>query len=101
MHARRAQIVASVASFTPAGCAAVTRAAGTILCMPDVAEITLRCRGARRLTAGFAGWDVERCGPLTVLRRPDATATDVHTALVEVGDLGLELESFRRLELST
>jgi hypothetical protein len=68
--------------------------------VPDVAEITLRCRGARRLTAGFAGWDVEQRGVMTVLRRPDATAAEVHVALVEVADLGLELESFRRLELA-
>jgi hypothetical protein len=68
--------------------------------MPDVAEITLRCRGARRLTAGFAGWDVEQRGAMTVLRRADATAADVHDALVQVGDLGLELESFRRLALA-
>lgn len=66
--------------------------------MPDVAQITLRCRGARRLTVGFTGWDVEQRGPLTVLRRADASPADVHAALVEVGDLGLELESFRRLE---
>ncbi len=68
--------------------------------MPDVAEITLRCRRAGRLTAGFAGWDVEQRGAMTVLRRVDATAAEVHDALVEVGDLGLELESFRRLELA-
>jgi hypothetical protein len=67
--------------------------------MPDVAEIVLRCRGARRLTAGFPDWDVEHRGPLTVLRRTDASSSEVHDALVEVGDLGLELESFRRLEL--
>jgi hypothetical protein len=68
--------------------------------MPDVAEIVLRCHAARRLTAGFPGWDVEHRGPLTVLRRIDASSSDVHDALVEVADLGLELESFRRLELS-
>ena len=66
--------------------------------MPDVAEITLRCRGAPRLTAGFDGWDVEPRGVMTVLRRADASAAEVHAALVEVADLGLELESFRRLE---
>ena len=68
--------------------------------MADVAEITLRCRGARRLTAGFAGWDVEAEGPFTILRRPGATAEDVRAALVEIADLGLELESLRRLQLS-
>ncbi|HZM42059.1 MAG TPA: hypothetical protein VFB94_23245 [Acidimicrobiales bacterium] len=66
----------------------------------DVAEITLRCRGARRLTAGFAGWEVETNGPFTILRRLDASAADVHAALIQVADLGLELESLRRLELS-
>jgi hypothetical protein len=66
--------------------------------VPDVAEITLRCRGARRLTAGFDGWDVEPRGVMTVLRRAGATTAEVHAALVEVADLGLELESFRRLE---
>jgi hypothetical protein len=66
----------------------------------DVAEITLRCRGARRLTAGFAGWEVEADGPFTILRRLDASAADIHAALVQVADLGLELESLRRLELS-
>lgn len=68
--------------------------------VPDIAEITLRCRGARRLTAGFAGWDVEQHGAMTVLRRVDASAADVHDALAQVGDLGLELESFHRLELA-
>jgi hypothetical protein len=62
----------------------------------DVAEITLRCRGARRLTAGFTGWDVAESGQFTVLRRADATAREVRAALVEVADLGLELESLRR-----
>ena len=66
----------------------------------DVAEITLRCRAAPRLTAGFTGWDVETCGAITVLRRVGATSSDVHTALAEVGDLGIDLESFRRVELS-
>jgi hypothetical protein len=66
--------------------------------VPDVAEITLRCHATRRLTAGFEGWEVVRRGPMTVLRRLDATTADVHAALVEVGELGLELESFRRLE---
>jgi hypothetical protein len=66
----------------------------------DVAEITLRCRGARRLTAGFAGWEVETDGPFTILRRLDASAGDIHAALVQVADLCLELESLRRLELS-
>lgn len=64
----------------------------------DIAEITLRCHGTERLTAGFAGWAVERRGPMTVLRRAGATAADVHEALVQVADLGLELESFHRLE---
>ncbi len=68
--------------------------------VPDVAEITLRCRAAGRLTAGFGGWDVEQRGAMTVLRRVDATAAEVHEALVEVADLGLELESFQRLELA-
>jgi hypothetical protein len=68
--------------------------------VPDVAEIILRCRAARRLTAGFAGWEVEQHGAMTVLRRTDASATDVHDALAQVGDLGLELESFHRLELA-
>ena len=66
--------------------------------VPDVAEITLRCRATDRLTAGFAGWEVVERGPLTVLRRADATAAEVHEALVEVGDLGLEILSYRRLE---
>ena len=68
--------------------------------MSDVVEITLRCRGARRLTAGFAGWEVEADGPFTILRRVDATPADVRVALVEVADLGLELESLRRLQPS-
>jgi hypothetical protein len=68
--------------------------------VPDVAEITLRCRGARRLTAGFAGWEVEAEGSFTILRRLDASPADIHAALVQVADLGLELESLRRLELS-
>jgi hypothetical protein len=37
---------------------------------------------------------------MTVLRRVDATAAEVHDALMEAADLGLELESFRRLELA-
>ncbi|HEX6421767.1 MAG TPA: hypothetical protein VFZ77_24905 [Acidimicrobiales bacterium] len=65
--------------------------------MPDVVEIVLRCRAAGRLTAGFAGWEVEERGPLTFLQRSGATPADVHDALVEVGELGLELESLRRL----
>lgn len=68
--------------------------------MPDVAEITLRCRGAGRLTAGFAGWTVEERVAVTVLRREAASAAEVHAALVEVADLGLDLESFHRLELA-
>ena len=72
----------------------------TIAAVSDVAEITLRCRGARRLTAGFSGWEVSKRGPMTVLRRADATTAEVHDALAQVGDLGLELESFRRLELA-
>jgi hypothetical protein len=63
----------------------------------DVAEITLRCRATERMTAGFAGWDVEERGALTVLRRAGATSGEVHEALVEVGDLGLEILSYRRL----
>jgi hypothetical protein len=66
--------------------------------MPAVAEITLRCRAAPRLTVGFTGWEVELRGPVTVLRRSGATPSDVHAALEQVGELGLELESFRRLE---
>ena len=66
--------------------------------MSDVAEIVLRCRGARRLAAGFPGWQVEQRGPLMRLRRSGATAGEVHDALVEIADLGLELESFHRLE---
>ncbi|HET6953109.1 MAG TPA: hypothetical protein VFI47_22195 [Acidimicrobiales bacterium] len=68
--------------------------------MPEIAEITLRCRGARRLTAGFGGWEVEGRGPFTILRRVEATTDDVHAALSQVGDLGLEIESFRRVDLS-
>jgi hypothetical protein len=66
--------------------------------MSDVAEIVLRCRGARRLAAGFPGWHVEQRGHLLRLRRAGATAVEVHDALVEIADLGLELESFHRLE---
>lgn len=66
--------------------------------MPEVAEIVLRCRGARRLAAGFPGWQVEQRGPLMLLRRAEASAVEVHDALVEIADLGLELESFHRLE---
>jgi len=65
-----------------------------------VAEITLRCRSARRLTAGFAGWEVEGRGPWTILRRADPTSAEVHEALAQVADLGLDLESYRLLELS-
>lgn len=65
--------------------------------VPDVVEIILRCRAARRLTAGFAGWEVHQRGSLTHLRRAGATAEEIHDALAEVGDLGLELESFHRL----
>lgn len=68
--------------------------------MLPVAEITLCCRAGPRLTAGFSGWDVEIRGPLTILRRPDATAADIHEALDQVADLGLDLESFRLLEPS-
>jgi hypothetical protein len=63
-----------------------------------MAEITLRCRAAPRLTVGFTGWEVEQRGSLTVLRRAGATASDVHAAFEQVAELGLELESFRRLE---
>lgn len=66
--------------------------------VPDVAEIVLRCRGARRLAAGFPGWQVEQRGPLMLLRRADATAAEVHDALVEIADLGLDLESLHRFE---
>lgn len=86
--------------FTPAGCAGLTRTGTTIAAVPDVAEITLRCHGARRLTAGFSGWDVAQHGTMTVLRRVNASTAEVHEALAQVGDLGLELESFRRLELA-
>jgi hypothetical protein len=68
--------------------------------VPAVAEIVLRCRGARRLAAGFPGWQVEQRGALMLLRRADATPAEVHDALVEIADLGLELESFRRLEMA-
>ena len=84
--------------ITRAGCVALTPVARRIDAVADVAEILLRCRPARRLTVGFAGWEVEERGPLTLLRRAGATAGEVHDALVEVADLGLELESFRRLE---
>jgi hypothetical protein len=50
------------------------------------------------LTAGFAGWDVERGDDRTVLRRAGATRGEVRAALAEVRDLGLDLESFRRLD---
>ena len=63
----------------------------------DVAEITLRFRVPSRLTVGFAGWEIERTADRTVLRRAGATPADIHAALVEIGDLGLELESFHRL----
>jgi hypothetical protein len=69
--------------------------------VPAVAEITLRCQGARRLTCGFGGWDVEARGPLTILRRVGASDRDVHEALAQVSDLGLDLESFRRLDPSS
>jgi hypothetical protein len=75
----------------------ITRAARTIAAMPEVAEITLRHQVPRRLTAGFTGWEIERRADRTVLRRVGATSAEIHTALVEIGDLGLELESFRRL----
>lgn len=68
--------------------------------VPDIAEIVLRCPEAPRLAAGFVGWDVEARGAVMLLRRVGATAADVHDALAEVADLGLELESFRRLELA-
>ncbi|MFO7279749.1 MAG: hypothetical protein C0P77_005015 [Thermoanaerobacterales bacterium] len=66
--------------------------------MAHIAEITLRCHGAPRLTAGFAGWTAEERDGVTVLRRRDATAAEVHEAFDEAGELGLEIESFRRLE---
>jgi hypothetical protein len=68
--------------------------------MADVAEITLRCRATARLAAGFPGWEVEPRGAMTVLRRVEATAAEVRAALVEAADLGLDLESFHRLELA-
>lgn len=64
--------------------------------MPEVVEIVLRVRAGTRLTAGFVGWEVTRVADLTVLRRVGATASQVHDALVEVGELGLDLESYRR-----
>jgi hypothetical protein len=69
--------------------------------VPAVAEITLRCQGARRLTCGFGGWDVEARGPLTILRMVGATDHDIHEALAQVSDLALDLESFRLLETSS
>ena len=68
--------------------------------MHAVAEITLRCRSAPRLTAGFRGWEVESRGRWTILRRADPTSNEVHEALAQVADLGLDLESYRLLELS-
>jgi hypothetical protein len=64
----------------------------------SVAEIVLDVRASLRLTAGFAGWDVERGDDRTVLRRAGATRGEVRAALAEVRDLGLDLESFRRLD---
>ena len=64
--------------------------------MSEVAEIVLRVTGGARLTAGFDGWDVERGADRAVLRRAEATTSEVHDALVEVGELGLDLESYRR-----
>ena len=64
----------------------------------SVAEIVLDVRPSLRLTAGFAGWNVERGDDRTVLRRAGATRSEVRAALAEVRDLGLDLESFRRLE---
>ena len=63
-----------------------------------IAEITLRCHGAPRLTAGFAGWTAEERDGVTVQRRRDATAAEVHDALDEAGELSLEIEAVRRLE---
>jgi hypothetical protein len=63
----------------------------------EIAQIILRHRVPSRLAVGFAGWEIERRASDTVLRREGATAADVHRALAEIGDLGLELESFRRL----
>jgi hypothetical protein len=83
--------------FTPAGCGAITRIARTIAAMPEVVEITLRHRVPRRLAAGFPGWSIEWHDDRTVLRRVDANGVEIHAALVEAGDLGLELESFHRL----
>jgi hypothetical protein len=64
-----------------------------------VVEIVLRVRASVRLTAGFAGWEVERHDDRTVLRRVGASGGDVRAALAEVRDLGLDIESFRRLDL--
>lgn len=68
--------------------------------MPELAEIVLRCRGNRRLLAGFDGWSIEERGALVLLSRADATTSEVHEALAEIADLGLELESFHRLEMA-
>lgn len=64
-----------------------------------VVEIVLRVRASVRLTAGFDGWDVQRGDDRTVLRRIGVTGADVRDALAEVRDLGLDIESFRRLDL--
>lgn len=63
----------------------------------EVAEITLRHHVPRRLAAGFPGWEIDLRDDRTVLRRVGATTDEVRAALIEVADLALELESFRRL----
>jgi hypothetical protein len=112
---RTVRVRARSEEFTPDGWAAVTPAPPTISGMSDVAEangtgtagdrtvttevaeIVLRHRVPSRIAAGFPGWAIERRAADTVLRRKGATAADLHRALAEIGDLGLELESFRRL----
>jgi hypothetical protein len=66
----------------------------------ELAEVRVRGRCNGRLGVGFDGWDVEASGPISILRRADATPADVRTVLAEIADLGLELESLRRLQLS-
>jgi hypothetical protein len=76
---------------------AETDRVGTDGDVTEIAEIVLRHRVPLRLASGFAGWEIERRAADTVLRRQGATAADLHRALAEIADLGLELESFRRL----
>ena len=56
------------ARFTPAGCATFTRAGLTMAGCP-MSPRSPSVPRARRLTAGFDGWDVEPRGVMTVLRR--------------------------------